>query len=181
MNEKDKKHISKFISLVLRHAPEKIGLKLDENGWADINELIQKSKGKNIFFTHDELNLIVKTNDKKRFALNEDSSKIRANQGHSINIEIGLLPIEPLLLLYHGTGEKSVDFILKSGIQKMTRQYVHLSQDIVTATNVGFRHGRPRIFKVNSRYMYENGIDFFQSENGVWLTDYVDKEYIELI
>jgi putative RNA 2'-phosphotransferase len=181
MNEKNKKNISKFLSLVLRHTPEEINLTLDENGWADINELTQKCKTKNIYFTEIELDEIVETNEKKRFAFNDDKSKIRANQGHSIDIEIGLLPQEPPQILYHGTADKTVDLILESGIQKMNRQHVHLSTDIDTATKVGSRHGKPRIFNVNTAEMYKHGIQFFKSENGVWLTDFVDKKYIEII
>jgi len=181
MNEKDKKHISKFLSLVLRHAPEEIHLILDNNGWADTAELIEKCKTKNIYFNIEELTEIVETNDKKRFAFNEDKSKIRASQGHSIDIEIGLNPIEPPTYLYHGTSINTVDLIQESGIQKMNRQHVHLSQDTDTAIKVGSRHGKPKVFKVNAHTMFEDGIKFFKSENGVWLTDFVDKKYIELI
>lgn len=181
MNDKNKKHISKFLSLVLRHAPEEIKLNLDENGWADIDELILKSKTKNINFTVDELDEIVKTNEKKRFSFNDSKTKIRANQGHSINIEIGLEPSEPPHILFHGTGEKTIDLILETGIKKMNRQHVHLSQDLETATKVGSRHGKPKILKVRTGEMHQSGIVFFVSDNGVWLTDFVDKKYIELL
>lgn len=179
MNEQQKKKISKFISLVLRHKPEVINLKIDENGWTDIDELIAKSKrDSHEGFTFEELNEIVESNDKKRFIFNEDKTKIRANQGHSINIDLALKPEQPPEFLYHGTAQTNIDSILEKGIEKRNRQHVHLSQDKETATKVGMRHGKPVILTIRTGKMAEDGILFYLSENKVWLTDFIDAKYI---
>ena len=179
MEDDKKKKIGKFISLVLRHSPETIGLKLDENGWADVKELIEKSKTKKYFFSFDDLVEIVETNDKKRYSFNDKKTKIRANQGHSIDVDLNLQPIEPPAYLYHGTATRFVGSIRKEGILKGSRQHVHLSKDKETATKVGIRHGKPEVLTIRSGKMYEDGVLFYQSDNGVWLTDYVDPKYIE--
>lgn len=179
MNEQQKKKISKFISLVLRHKPEVINLKLDENGWTDVAELIAKSKrDSHEGFTFEELNEIVETNDKKRFIFNEDKTKIRANQGHSVDIDLVLKPKQPPEFLYHGTAQSNIDSILEKGIEKRSRQHVHLSQDKETATKVGMRHGKPTILIIKTQEMFNDGIEFYLSENNVWLTDFVDAKYI---
>lgn len=179
MNEQQKKKISKFISLVLRHKPEVINLKLDENGWTDVDELITKSKrDSHEGFTFEELNEIVETNDKKRFIFNEDKTKIRANQGHSIDIDLALKPQQPPEFLYHGTAQSNIDSILEKGIEKRSRQHVHLSQDKETATKVGMRHGKPIILIIKTQEMFNDRIEFYLSENKVWLTDFVDAKYI---
>lgn len=178
MTEEKKKHIGKFLSLILRHAPETIGIELDPNGWADVQELIQKCGKKGKSFTMDELDDIVATNPKKRYAFNDDKSKIRANQGHSVDVDLSFTPIKPPQFLYHGTADRFYDSIMSEGIQKMSRQHVHLSSEKETATNVGTRHGRPLILTVLSGQMYEDGIEFYRSENGVWLTNHVDPKYI---
>ena len=178
MNEKNKKIISKFLSLILRHQPQEIDLNLDENGWANVDELIVKCAIKNIKFNFEDLKEVVATNEKKRFIFNEDKSKIRANQGHSIEIDLALEPVMPPDFLYHGTAEKNIDSILENGIKKMNRQHVHLSQEKATAINVGSRHGKPVVLIINSSQMYEDGILFYKSENNVWLSDFVDKKYI---
>lgn len=179
MNEQKKKKISKFLSLVLRHKPEIINLNLDENGWTSVDELITKSKRDSYEgFTFEELEEIVETNDKKRFIFNEDKTRIRANQGHSIDIDLALKPQHPPEFLYHGTAQKNVDSILKNGIEKRNRQHVHLSLDKETATKVGMRHGKPIILTIGTGKMFEDGVLFYLSENGVWLTDFVDAQYI---
>jgi putative RNA 2'-phosphotransferase len=179
MNEQQKKKISKFISLVLRHKPEVINLNLDENGWTDVDELITKSKrDPHQGFTFEELEEIVETNDKKRFIFNEDKTRIRANQGHSIDIDLALKPQQPPEFLYHGTAQSNIDSILEKGIEKRNRQHVHLSQDKETATKVGMRHGKPVILTIKTMEMFEEGIEFYLSENNVWLTDFVDAKYI---
>ncbi|MDU1891779.1 MAG: RNA 2'-phosphotransferase [Dysgonomonas sp.] len=180
MNEQHKKRIGKFLSLVLRHEPQKIGIELDENGWADVSELIVKCARKNIRFNMKELEEIVVTNDKKRYSFNEDKTKIRANQGHSINIDLGLTPVEPPEFLFHGTAERSYASIMEDGIKRVSRQHVHLSKDKETAHKVGSRHGRPIILTILSGQMYRDGFEFFVSENGVWLTDYVEAKYISV-
>lgn len=178
MNETEKKKISKFLSLILRHQPETIHLKLDENGWADVDELMAKSAKKNIYFTSEELDEVVETNNKQRFAFNEDKTKIRANQGHSIDVDLALTPQQPPEYLYHGTAEINIPSILEKGIEKRSRQHVHLSSDKETATKVGMRHGKPVILTIRTGLMFREGIEFYLSENGVWLTDFVDAKYI---
>ena len=180
IDEKQITHISKFLSLVLRHQPEIIGIKLDRNGWTDVDDLIDKANNYGIKFDKELLNFIVATNSKKRFAFNETFDRIRANQGHSIDIDLGYKPKKPPEILYHGTWENSVRSILKSGIEKRWRQYVHLSSDADTASKVGQRHGKPFVFKILAEQMYNDKFDFFISENGVWLTDYVPIEYLRI-
>jgi len=174
--EKHKKE-SKFLSLVLRHHPEAIGISLDAHGWAEVNMLIKHMKCKFPVFSLKILEEIVATDSKQRYAFSEDNTKIRANQGHSLAVELELLPQTPPECLYHGTASRFV----KSGLQKQTRQYVHLSIDITTATKVGARHGKPVIFKVDTKAMYEAGYVFYLSANGVWLTDEVPPKFLDLI
>ncbi|WP_126971016.1 RNA 2'-phosphotransferase [Gynurincola endophyticus] len=178
MTPKQQKTISKFLSYVLRHHPEQIQLQLDENGWAEVGELIIKSQSEYISFDKEQLEEIVASNDKKRFVFNEDHSKIRANQGHSIEIDLALTTQQPPELLYHGTAAKNIDSIKTTGIQKRNRQQVHLSADKETALKVGSRHGKPVILVIDAGKMYADGISFYISANGVWLTDYVAPEYI---
>lgn len=178
MNEIETKRISKFLSLILRHQPETIGLKLDENGWADVEELRERSAKKKVYFSLEELDEVVETNNKKRFAFNEDKTRIRASQGHSIDINLALEALQPPDFLYHGTAEANISPILEKGIEKRSRQHVHLSADKETATKVGMRHGKPIILTIRTGKMYEDGIAFYQSANGVWLTEFVDPKYI---
>ncbi|KXH83396.1 RNA 2'-phosphotransferase [Chryseobacterium kwangjuense] len=178
MNEIENKRISKFLSLILRHQPETIQLKLDENGWADVSELITKSAKGRMHFTFADLEEVVETNNKKRFAFNEDKTRIRASQGHSIDIDLDLKAAQPPDFLYHGTAEANISSILENGIEKRTRQHVHLSADKETATKVGMRHGKPMILTIRTKTMHEAGIIFYLSANGVWLTDFVDPQYI---
>jgi len=178
MDSKIAKGISKLLSYILRHSPEAIKLELDENGWADVNELISK------FDLHDQkidfkqLEYIVENNDKKRFAFNADKTKIRANQGHSISIELNLDEAEPPAYLYHGTIEKFLPDIKAQGLQKMSRQHMHLSADKETANKVGGRRGKPVILTVNSGEMHRAGYKFYLSANNVWLTAVVPAKFI---
>lgn len=179
MNEKNIKRISKFLSLILRHNPSKINLELNENGWANVEELINKANKHNVRFSKEILEEVVATNDKKRFAFNADKTEIRANQGHSIKtIDLKLEAVKPPDYLYHGTVGKFMQAIKKEGLQKMNRQHVHLSQDLETATKVGSRRGQAIILSIRSGAMHEKGYAFYLSENGVWLTDKVPAEYI---
>lgn len=178
MNEQQKKKTSKFLSYVLRHHPELINLNLDENGWANVDELIAKSTNDSQGFIFEELDEIVETNDKKRFIFNEDKTRIRANQGHSIDINLALISQKPPEFLYHGTAQSNIDSIFEKGIEKRSRQHVHLSQDKETASKVGMRHGKPVILTINTQKMFEGGLEFYLSENNVWLTDFVDIKYI---
>jgi len=179
MTEPEKKKISKLLSLILRHQPETIDLKLDENGWTNVDKLREKYSKHKIHFTLEELHEVVETYHKKRFIFNKDKTKIRANQGHSIDVDLALKPQQPPEFLYHGTAQNNIDSILKNGIEKRSRQHVHLSLDRETATKVGMRHGKPIILTIKTDEMFEDGILFYLSENNVWLTDFVDKKYIK--
>lgn len=165
---------------MLRHQPEAIGIKLDEQGWVGVAELIKQVNAHGKSLTTGILNHVVATNAKKRFAFNDAGDKIRASQGHSLHVELGLQPQTPPALLYHGTGVQSAKSILQTGIEKRSRQHVHLSADTETAIKVGQRHGKPAIFEVNALTMHNNGQLFYISENGVWLTDTVPAAYIKL-
>src|SRR6185437_2977524 len=147
ISEKQITHISKFLSLVLRHQPETIGIELDQNGWTDVNLLIEKANIYGIQFDKKTLKHVVETNSKKRFDFNETLDKIRASQGHSVEIELGYSNQKPPKILFHGTGEKSVKSILDAGLKKRSRQHVHLSSNFETAIKVGQRHGKPFVFK----------------------------------
>lgn len=170
-----------FISLVLRHKPEATRITLDEHGWANVDELINgiNNTGRKIDMTM--LEEIVKTDNKQRYSFNEDKTLIRANQGHSIPVDVELNQQEPPELLYHGTASKFLDNIMTEGLKPMSRLYVHLSKDVETAKKVGKRHGNPVVLKVYSRQMNRDGVEFYLSENGVWLTKKVDAEYLEQI
>lgn len=181
ITDKEAKAKSKFLSFVLRHQPEFIGLELDANGWVNTAELINKVKANGYALDADMLDYIVAANSKKRFAYNEDKTMIRANQGHSIDIDLGLGAVQPLEYLYHGTGDKAVDSILSTGLEKRERQHVHLSSNRETAIAVGGRHGKPKVFKVAAGQMHVDGYAFYLSDNGVWLTDNVPTTYLELI
>ena len=180
MNEQQTKRISKFLSLVLRHKPQAIDLHLDENGWADTNELLNKMATRGKTITLDQLQYVVTNNDKQRFTFNDDQTKIRANQGHSIDIQLNLEAQTPPEMLYHGTATRFLDAIFEKGLIKGKRQHVHLSSDIETATKVGKRHGKLAILVVQSGKMYEAGFEFYLSKNEVWLTDHIPSEYFEL-
>lgn len=179
MNEKEIKETGKFMSYVLRHRPDSIGLQLTNEGWADILELIEKMNlhGQNVDIS--VIEKVVAANDKQRFAFNDARTHIRANQGHSINIALGLSPVEPPAFLFHGTVEKFLINIKEEGLKKMSRQHVHLSKDMETAKAVGGRRGKPIVLTVQSGKMYKDGYVFYLSGNGGWLTDKVDINYIE--
>lgn len=170
--------LSRYLSLILRHAPERAGLTLDAQGWVGVPELIRACKNHGHQISREILDEVVATNSKKRFAFNEDGTKIRASQGHSIDVDLGLAPVEPPEFLFHGTAMSSKDSILGQGLEKRTRQHVHLSADEETARNVGSRHGKPLVFTVSSAKMHAAGLQFFRSANGVWLTDHVPPEYL---
>lgn len=179
-NEKYLAKISKFLSLVLRHKPETISIKLDENGWADVAELLEKLNAYGITIDSATLTTVVTTNNKQRFSFNETLDKIRANQGHSIEVQLDYILQQPPEILFHGTGEKFVGSIMKSGIDKRNRHHVHLSKDFETAHAVGQRHGKPIVLEIIAAQMYADSYKFYLSENGVWLTDYVPVNYIRV-
>lgn len=172
--------ISKFLSLVLRHAPEKIGLTLEHGGWASVEDLIRKATDAGWSLTLPLLHGVVAENDKQRFALTPDGAWIRANQGHSIDVDLGLEAVEPPALLFHGTAERNLDSIRRQGLLPGRRQHVHLSLDEATAITVGGRHGKPVVLRVLSGAMHGKGGTFYRSANGVWLTDQVPARYLEL-
>ena len=179
--DKNYKKKSKFLSLILRHEPEKIGLELDKNGWAKVDELIQKAAEHRVELSHQLIGLIVRDNDKQRFALSEDGSKIRANQGHSIKVDVELKKVQPPETLYHGTATRHLDAIFAEGLKPRSRLHVHLSSDLETAKKVGMRHEKIVVLEIPARQIAETGQDFFLSENGVWLTSHIDKEYLNFL
>ena len=173
--------LSKFISLILRHKPEIINLKLDSKGYVYTDLLINNiNENSDYEIDFEILKQIVDTDDKQRYSFNEDYTKIRANQGHSINVDVGLEVKQPPDILYHGTSSNYIYSIIKNGINSKSRMYVHLSKDIKTAISVGKRHGKPVVLEINAKRMYKDGIKFYLSKNNVWLTKYVPSKYIKI-
>lgn len=171
--------VSKFISLVLRHKPEAADITLDNHGWANVDELIAGINKNNApGFTMADLEKIVATDKKGRYSFNSDKTAIRANQGHSIPVDLELKEVEPPEYLYHGTGLKYIESIFNQGILPKSRLYVHLSNDMDTALTVGARHGKPMVFVVDAGKMRKDGYKFYLSENGVWLTERVPCRYL---
>lgn len=175
------RNLSRYMSLILRHKPEVIGITLDEHGWASVNDLICGIEKNNPGFNMNILEQIVRTDSKQRYSFNDDKSLIRANQGHSVNVDVELKEKEPPEYLYHGTGEKYVKSINQDGLIPKSRLYVHLSKDIKTAENVGKRHGKEVVYRINSGQMYRDGYKFYLSENGIWLTKEVPIKYLEIV
>lgn len=179
MDEKRIKHVSKFLSLVLRHQPELIGITLDEQGWVEIDILLRQAALHGNKIDRKTLDQVVLTSDKQRFAISQDGQMIRANQGHSTpQVRLTFPPAIPPEKLFHGTVANSIDGIKQNGLRAMSRHHVHLSPDRVTATVVGARRGKPLILTIDSRSMHQDGFMFYRSENGVWLTDSVPANYI---
>jgi putative RNA 2'-phosphotransferase len=170
---------SKFLSLILRHEPERVGLKLDSAGWAQVNELLAAVNQHGVPLSIEELKDVVATNDKKRFAFSQDGLKIRASQGHSVDVDLQYQPELPPEFLYHGTPENSLESIRASGLNKGERHDVHLSPDAVTATKVGQRRGKAVVLKIRAGDMHRAGHVFRRSANNVWLVDSVPSEFIE--
>ncbi len=170
--------LSRFLSYVLRHKPGSVNLTLDGNGWAGIPELLEKANQHGKPLTRPILEQIVANDDKQRFCFSEDGSKIRANQGHSVGVDLGLIPLEPPKKLYHGTATRFVQSIMSNGLNSRNRNHVHLSSDRDTAADVGRRHGKPVVLEVAAQRMFEDGCLFFRSENGVWLTEEVEQKYL---
>ncbi|RFM29141.1 RNA 2'-phosphotransferase [Deminuibacter soli] len=181
MNETEARITSQFLSLFLRHKPQIIELTLDEQGWVSVNKLVDKMNKNGFPISPELLDYVVANNDKQRFTFNEDRTKIRAAQGHSVDVNLNYNPIQPPTILYHGTGKPSVPSILSKGIDKRTRLHVHLSHDKETATTVGSRHGQPYVFAVAAGQMHQDGHPFYLSDNQVWLTPHVPAQYIELL
>jgi putative RNA 2'-phosphotransferase len=172
--------LSKFLSLVLRHSPQTIGLTLDAQGWADIAELIDKADQAGQKLDTDLLMRLVRDSDKQRFTLSPDGSRIRAAQGHSVPVDLGLAAVEPPAILYHGTALTNLEAILSEGLKPGKRQQVHLSADTETARKVGARHGKPVVLKIAADDMHRSGLRFTRAENGVWLADHVPARFLAL-
>lgn len=182
MDKNELKNRSKYLSKLLRHAPDMLDLTLDTNGWTSIDTLLQRWNQKApayvLPFDRTMLEQVVADNDKQRFAISEDGTLIRANQGHSVQIDLGYEAQEPPVLLYHGTAQQNLGSIYETGISKGKRHHVHLSLERDTAQRVGGRHGKPVILSVRAGDMHQAGFLFYCSDNGVWLTDHVPAAYI---
>ena len=178
MNKKEQENLSKYLALILRHKPEVIGITLDEHGWANVKDLIN-GINKTQHFTMGMLEKIVEEDSKQRYSFNREKTLIRANQGHSIPVDVELKECAPPDILFHGTGSKYCKSIDRDGLKPKSRLYVHLSEDIDTAINVGSRHGDPMIYKVKAKEMYDAGYKFYLSVNGIWLTKEVPIIYLE--
>ena len=179
ITDKEAIKISKFLSLILRHEPERVGLMLGDAGWVGVNELLKAVNGHGVSLTLDELKHIVATSDKKRFAFSEDGLRIRASQGHSVEVDLDYPPQTPPELLYHGTATRFLDAIRKDGLQKMQRHDVHLSAETRVTLQVGGRHGKPALLTIRAGDMHRAGFVFRCSANGVWLVDHVPAQFIE--
>ena len=178
MNDKHLKGLSKVLSLVLRHKPEVIGITLDQNGWTDVHSLLEKMNTAGFPISPGQLQQIVATNNKQRFGFNADQSRIRARQGHSVQVDPGFQPTIPPARLYHGTALQNLESIRSQGLHSGSRNHVHLSDNAVTAMQVGARHGKPVLLEVDAGPMHAAGFDFYISDNGVWLTDSVPRTYL---
>ena len=177
MDKNNLTKLSRFLSFVLRHRPEEIGLSLDENGWADVDELLKAINRDRHTMTLETLQEIVATDDKQRYTFNSDGTKIRASQGHSIKVDLELTAVEPPDVLYHGTASRLLPLIEEKGLEPQNRQYVHLSSDIETAIKVGSRHGKPVVLTIDAKQMQADGHAFYLSENKVWLISHVAPRY----
>ncbi|MFY0541647.1 RNA 2'-phosphotransferase [Nannocystis pusilla] len=178
MDANSRVRLSKFLSLHLRHDPAGLGLELEPGGWVTVEALLAACARKQRPISQAQLEEVVRTSDKQRFAFDETRTKIRANQGHTVAVDLQLVPTAPPPILYHGTGERSVAAILREGLLKMRRHHVHLSADAVTAHRVGARHGRPAVLKIDAAAMVDAGFVFYRAENGVWLVEHVPPDYL---
>lgn len=178
MDDRQLVRTSKFLSKYLRHAPEAIGLQLAPGGWVEVEALLRAGAAHGVRLSRDELNEVVARNSKQRFAFDESGTRIRANQGHSAEVDLQLEPVEPPPVLYHGTAERNLDAIRRDGLRKMRRHHVHLSGDVETARKVGMRHGKPVILSLDTAAMRQAGFQFYRSENGVWLVERVPPGFL---
>jgi putative RNA 2'-phosphotransferase len=179
MTDKEIIRTSKFLSLVLRHEPERVGLKLGEAGWVGVDELLLAVNRNGVALTLEDLKHIVATSDKKRFAFSDDGRRIRASQGHSVEVDLQYLPQVPPEILYHGTATRFLDGIRKDGLQRMARHDVHLSAETKVTVQVGSRHGKPVLLTIRAGDMHRAGFEFRCSANGVWLVDHVPPQFIQ--
>lgn len=172
---------SRFLSLVLRHKPEELGLELDRGGWVDIDDLLRALKRSGRRMSREELERLVAENDKRRFSMSDDGLRIRAAQGHSVNVDLGLSAVVPPAILYHGTSRDNLDEIFRIGINPGRRRQVHLSPDVATAAAVGRRHGKPVVLQISAETMHREGHSFHLADNGVWLTNQVPPDFIGFV
>ena len=172
--------LSKYLSKHLRHTPEALGLTLEPGGWVVVDALLDACNGRNFRITREELEEVVARNNKQRFSFDPTRTRIRANQGHSLEVDLQLEPVEPPGVLYHGTASQNVEAIQRDGLKRMARHHVHLSGDMSTALAVGARHGKPVVFEVDAEAMHRAGYEFYRSANGVWLVDYVPAQYLKV-
>jgi putative RNA 2'-phosphotransferase len=179
MTDKETIRASKFLSLILRHEPERVGLKLGDAGWVGVEELLAAVSRNGAALTLDDLKHIVVTSDKKRFAFSDDGQRIRASQGHSVEVDLQYLPQTPPEVLYHGTATRFLDSIRQHGLQKMERHDVHLSAETKVTVQVGGRHGKPVLLTIRAGEMHQAGFSFRCSANGVWLVDHVPPQFIQ--
>lgn len=177
---RDPVRISKFLSKHLRHDPAGLGLELEPGGWVEVDALLAACARRGMSISRAQLAAIVAGSDKQRFAFDADGRKIRANQGHSVEVDLQLTPQTPPAELYHGTSADRVEVILREGLRRMQRHHVHLSADVATAVKVGARHGRPVVLVVDAAAMHAAGVTFFRSDNGVWLVDEVPPAHLRV-
>jgi putative RNA 2'-phosphotransferase len=179
----DQRHVkvSRYLAKHLRHRPERLGLELDAGGWVEVDALLAACRQASFALTHEDLVEVVERNDKRRFALDPTGTRLRANQGHSIDVDLQLPPSTPPAVLYHGTPRTSLTAILAEGLRPMGRHHVHLSLDVATATKVGSRRGRPAVLRVAAAAMHAAGHRFLVTDNEVWLTDHVPPRYLEVV
>jgi putative RNA 2'-phosphotransferase len=179
MEQKRLVKTSKYLARHLRHEPARLGLSLEPGGWVRVDALLSACRARSLDLTLDDLRDVVERNDKRRFSFDETGTRIRANQGHSVEIDLGLKPARPPAVLYHGTGRPSLDSIMRNGLDRMNRHHVHLSLDIGTALRVGGRHGRSIVLEVAAGRLNAEGQDFYVSDNGVWLTAAVPVSHLK--
>lgn len=178
LSKEQENNLSKYVSYILRHNPDEIGIVLDAQGWTSVSDFINKSQSKQIFNLED-LNQVVKNNNKKRFEFSEDGQKIRAQQGHSVEVDLKLPNVEPPKELYHGTATRFLESIRKEGLKPMSRHDVHLSFNKVTAEKVGERHGKVIVLIIDTEKMHKDGFQFQCTSNNVWLTKLIPTQYIK--
>ena len=181
MDERRLVKVSKYLAKHLRHRPERLGLQIHPGGWVEVGALLDACRRASFELSYEELVEVVARNDKRRFSFDAAGTRIRANQGHSVTIDLQLQPAEPPDVLYHGTGQTTVEVILDEGLQPMGRHHVHLSSDVGTAIKVGARHGRPTVLQIDAGRMHADGVTFFRTENDVWLTDHVAIDYLDVL
>jgi len=175
------KSLGKFLSLILRHKPEVAGIKLDKNGWASVDDLIEGVTDKGREIDLPILEMLVATDEKQRYSSNDDKTAIRANQGHSVKVDLELEPIKPPKILFYGTVDRYIESIMRKGLEPQSRNHIHLSETEASVFDEGERQNDSIVFKIFSGAMYRDGHHFFQSANGVWLVEKVPNKYLDIL